>query len=253
MAKFMLLGLCLVAAAVSSDRSRAILTNDDVIQLLRAGFEEGLVLQAVEIHEGRFDLSPAGVANLRKAAVGERVIAAMLSRARSRPSASRTEPTLLEPGVYVKRGETYADVPAETVNWRIVSAGGQLTVQPFGRLTLSGRIASGHSSLRLTGPIELLIVCPAAVSPSEYRLLRAEENDDWREFRVEAALSGSVLLGLSGGEKYNIGMELDRSFDLGVRVKLGSLRKGEYGLIPPGLVQDGQLTPVGHIYTFTVD
>lgn len=253
MVRFILLGICVFVAVARPDQARLLLTNEDVIQLLRAGLEETLVLQAVDIHDSRFDLSPEGLANLRKANVGERVIAAMVSKSRSIAEGHQMRPTLLEPGVYVKRGETYADLPIEAVNWRATPAIGQVIGSTLGRISLTGRVANAHSGLRLTGPIELLVVCPPGLSASEYRLLRAEGNDDWRDFRIGAAFSGGTLLGLGTAEKYEVTFDVDKSFDLGVRFRLGILRKGEYGLVPPGLIEGGQVTPVGRVYTFTVD
>lgn len=245
-----MLGICLVAAVARSDQARLLLTNEDITQLVRAGFDESLVLQAVDIHDTRFDLSPEAIATLKRAGVRENVIVAMQSKASAK---RRTRESLLEPGVYAKRGDTYVDVPTETVNWLVVSASGQVAGTAIDRWILSGRIERAYSPLRLRGPIELLLVSPASVSPSEYRLLRADESDDWREFRAEAALSGGVLLALGGDEKHRIGADIDKSFDLGVRLWLGILRNGQYGLTPPGLMENGHLTAMGRMYTFTVD
>jgi hypothetical protein len=86
------------------------LTNDDIVNLLRAGFSEPVVLQAVQINSSKLDVSRQALASLRAAGVGEAVIAAM-SADRSRPEHSR----LLDPGVYVKRGDVYAIVEAVPV------------------------------------------------------------------------------------------------------------------------------------------
>ena len=100
--------VCLTASIALAEDVRRPLTNEDVIRLVRAGFAEPLIRQAVEINPSQFDVSRAGVASLRSAGVPEAVLTAM-SRDRSRPEHLR----LLDAGIYVKRGDAYTLVEAD--------------------------------------------------------------------------------------------------------------------------------------------
>lgn len=53
------------------------MTNDSVVGLVEAGFSEGTIIRRIEQSPVEFDLSPAGLAELRRRRVGEPVIEAM--------------------------------------------------------------------------------------------------------------------------------------------------------------------------------
>jgi hypothetical protein len=235
---------CIAAAFAMSDEVRAPLTNDDVIRLLKAGFEEEVVLQAIDMCPRRFDLSRAALADLRKTGVPESVIAAMSAK----PSIAQ-HVRLLDPAVYVKRGDVYALVEAEPIAWQATAP--RVAAGDLAHVTLVGRVENLMSHLSLTGPAELLIVASPGTSAAQYQILRAAEKDDLREFRADAAVRNGVLLGLSG--KPPVTAAVDGSFDLGVRVLLGSLARGEYGVVPPGLLSGGRVREQGTIYTFRIE
>ena len=88
---------------------------------------------------------------------------------------------------------------------------------------------------------------------SEYQLFRAQTKDGAREVNGEAALRARKLLGLGGGDGLAFSTLLDHSFDLGARAPLRMLRKGEYVLVPPGLIVAGQVVSTSDVYTFAVD
>jgi hypothetical protein len=232
--------VCIAVAFAMSDEVRPPLTNDDVISLFKAGWGEPVLLKAITISRRHFDLSPGALASLRKEGLSETVIAAMRSGRTPTPHLR-----LLEPGVYVKRGDVYALVEPEAITWQGQSAeeaAGQVT-----RSTFVGRVDARNTHLSLTAPAELLFVSADSEPAAQYHLLRAEVKEDYREFRVEALCKGGVLLALSG--KSAVPAVLDDTFDLGVRVLLGSLHRGEYGVVPLG----GRFSPDGRIYTFSIE
>lgn len=232
--------VCIAVAFAMSDQVRPPLTNEDVIALFKAGFSEPVILQAIEINTPHFDLSATALKDLKNAGAGEAVIAAM---AASRSASQHLR--LLDPGVYVKRGDAWALVEAEPVAWQVrgaESSRGQVL-----RASLTGRVENRTSHLSLTGPAELLIVAEPGASAADYQILRADDREDYREFRADAAVRGDVILGLSGSPY--VTAVRDNTFDLGVRVLLGTLRKGEYGVVP----QLRRSTPDGRIYTFSID
>ena len=53
------------------------LTNDNVVELVEAGFSEGTIIRRIEQSPVAFDLSPEKLADLRKHRVSEKILTAM--------------------------------------------------------------------------------------------------------------------------------------------------------------------------------
>lgn len=249
MRKFVVLGVCLCSAWARSGKVSPPLTTDDIASLLEAGFGEPLIVHVIESSGVHLDRESEAVARLRKWGAGDNIISAIHSA--SEKPAPRLP--LLDPGVYVKRLDAYALVPPEPIEWRGSSSAVRAGESTFTRISITGRTDRRNSPLVENGEIELLIVCGAGDSASEYRLLRGEVKEESREFRAEAALRDGVLLGIGAASASAIPMRVDKRFDLGVRFLLNSLPKGEYGLIRSNVVTGGQVIPAGVIYTFSVE
>lgn len=234
-------------SAAATDTPRQPLTNADVIRFVDFDLAESVVLQVVAVNPSQFDLSPGAVETLRRAGVGDKVLAAMA--ASSKPPTRHLE--ILESGVYIKRGQAYALVDTEPVIWR-----GKIShvrrEEGIGKLALAGRVENRSSFLRLNGPSELLVVCGPGEQPAEYQVLRADIKDDGREFRAEAVLKDGRLLGFASPDK-EVTVETDNKFDLGVRILLSDLPRGEYALAPPIRIGAGQMPPPGKVYPFTIE
>jgi hypothetical protein len=71
--------ICLVAVAVGTAQGPKPLTNDDVVQMVKAGFDEGTTITAIDAADSNFDTSVQGMLALKGAGVSEKVIAAMLN------------------------------------------------------------------------------------------------------------------------------------------------------------------------------
>jgi hypothetical protein len=237
--------VAVVGLAVASETARQPLTNDDIIKLVRSGFGEPLLLQAIESQLGNFNLSATAVAELRRVGVGESLIAAMM---RTQKSAAPHVP-LLEPGVYYKGSDAYALVRVETVDWTAVHS----NAEGFTRVRLTGQVGNKTSWLSLQPRGELLIVCQPGHTAFDYHLLRAEVRAAWREFHADGIVRGEKLIALANNDATAARVEFDETFDLGVRVLLNTLRPGEYGLVPPDLLVDGRVRDSGTIYTFAIE
>jgi len=69
------------------------LTNADVLQMVKAGLRESLIIKAVEANDTAFDTSASALIGLKHAGVAENIIDAMLLAARERrPSTPPTKP-----------------------------------------------------------------------------------------------------------------------------------------------------------------
>ena len=245
----LLLIVCLAVVRTGADTLTPPLTNHDVIALVKAGFREALIVHAINSGDTRFDVSSEAVAALRRAGVGESVIAAMCKTEHRSAQHLR----LLNPGVYFKGADAYALVDTEPVEWRSATSAVHSIEGTFTRVSLVGRVENRNARQRLSGVPELLMVDDGDASASGYQLLRGEIKQEWREFRAEAALRNGKLIGLSSSEQAAFAVHVDAEFDLGIRWFLKGLPKGEYGLVPAGIMTGGHVMPRGRIYTFSIN
>ena len=72
---------CLVVAKPTLAQSKKPLTNADVVQMVKAGFDEQTVVKAIQANETHFDVSPQALLARKDSGVGQKIIQAMLSSA----------------------------------------------------------------------------------------------------------------------------------------------------------------------------
>jgi hypothetical protein len=86
----------LIAVPVSAQADKP-LTNDDILQMIKAGFDEETVVKAIAASSTNFDISVGGLLALKQAGVSEQIIKAMLdAEARKRSSAAAVTPSALQ-------------------------------------------------------------------------------------------------------------------------------------------------------------
>jgi len=227
-----------------------VFTNDDVLKMVKAGFKEETIIEAIRANEPRYDTSVEALVTLKNAGVSEMVISTMLAAARDRASAPNIDGeggTLPgEIGVYALKDGRYVELAAEAVDWRSKFFNPTTTVGSLTKSRLTAQLKKPQSSLQLSGAVELLVVCPEGVSATQYHFLRAEPNKDKREFRVDfQVLNNGLLLALGGSGKSAVQFEAERVGAGKFRVLLRELDKGEYAFLPPGTV--------AHPVTLSVD
>lgn len=273
-------------ACIAWGQGRAPLGNDDVVKLVRAGFGEAVLLEAIEVNETGFDTSPQALLGLKEARVSERVMSAMLSKAQAQKPAGKPDLERLEPGVYVRTKDGYMPLEPE-----ILSCCTRLGMSTS-PVHLLAEALSPHSRTVVPSSAEFLIVCAPEVANCDYQLLRAgprvrraawgwKEEEAVRVFGVRASIDRGELLSLEGFRwdakviSPRLSFEQEKLSDRAFRIRPPELAKGEYGFLPlpppgeenvaPGLVRRGtsqprkparprekNVTPVGRIYTFSV-
>src|SRR5260370_30468057 len=131
------------------------LTNDWIVKMVKAGLREDVIVNVIGLEPGKYSLSPDDLIALKNANVSPRVITAMMNRSQSGattspppaavpPVAQASQiPSVDEIGVYYKKGDKWADVQPEVVNWK---TGGVLK-----RIGTAG-ILKGDVDRRLQGP-----------------------------------------------------------------------------------------------------
>src|SRR5690349_21838452 len=93
-------------------QSKKPLTNDDVIQLVKAQLQEKLLVRTIETQESAFDLSSQGLVALKNAGVPDTVLGAMLEvQAKGQSAPASHDP--FNVGVSSPSGDLPAGLPAE--------------------------------------------------------------------------------------------------------------------------------------------
>jgi len=78
-----------VAAGLAFAQTKKVLANDDVVQMVKAGFDEDTIINAIKANDTTLDVSVQALMDLKNAGVGKKVIDAMLdAEARKKPTAS---------------------------------------------------------------------------------------------------------------------------------------------------------------------
>jgi hypothetical protein len=230
-------------------------TNDDVIQMVRAGFNEETIIEAIRANKQNYDTSVEALVKLKNGGVSERVISAMLTAAQAKLTSPRSggEGVALpdEAGVYVLKDDRYVELATEAVDWRSKFFSPVTTTGNLTRSQLIAQLKGLRSPLQLSGDVELLIVCMEGVTAAEYHLMLAELNKDNRDFRVNfQTLRGDVLIAIGGAGKSAMRFESEKIGAGKYRVRLRDLKNGEYAFLPPGTTTISGVLPSGKLYTF---
>ena len=216
------------------------LTNDDVVQMTKAGFDQNTIVKAIETSKPSFDTSAQALLSLKAVNVTDTVITAMLSAGDAKAvnasganvrSTAAVDAMPTEVGIFLKKGTHLIEVDPEIVNWR---TGGVLKMAMSGGLMgghINGSVRNPHSRVFVSVPAEFLIRCPENVAASEYQLLKLHEKGDRREFRT---LTGGAMHASGGSDRDAINFDFDKVAPRTYRVRLAELKKGEYGFLGSG-------------------
>ena len=270
----LLAAILLFAALPAFSQGNKPLTNDDVVQMVKGGFDESTTIAAIDAADTNFDTSVQALMALKAAGVSEKVISAMLAATKKKaeaakgpaqssaaPPAAAQKPDVPDDvGVYTKIKDALAEVYPEIVDWK---SGGVAKTMFLGTKGHINAVVNGpKSKLQLGMPMEFVIKCTEGVTPAEYMLLKLDEKNDRREFR---AVTGGFYHSSGGVEKNAIKFDFQKIAPRTYKVVLTGLKKGEYGILPPGggsvgavgggasgqTVQGGSMQS-GKLYTFGV-
>jgi len=260
-----------------------ILTNDSVIQLLKVGISEDVIISKIQKTKHSFDLSVNGMVALKQAGVSDRLMHFMMdptkppeTKAGSSPDIPATAPATpaapkeapktaetiatapaapnlpTEMGVYASKEGQWAEISPEIVNWQ---TGGWLkSVASAGIVKgdLNGKINGAHSPNAVKAPLEFVIVASEGVAITEFQLIRLREKDKSREFRT---VTGGVFHASGGATRDLVQFEGSKIASRTFSVKLSNLGAGEYGFLPPSVQAGsggGTAANLGKMYTFRV-
>jgi hypothetical protein len=250
------------------------LDNKAVLKMAKAGLSAEIVAATVNANPGHYDVSPDAMIALKKAGVGDAVIAAMIAKnsgggapapasaggagfaLASAPSAASNAnglpPGIDSVGVYVKdAGGNWAEVDAEVVNFKTGGALKHISSVGIVKGDLNGNVAGFHSRLGLHSPAEFILYVPEGTSPGEYQLIRFRVSSNSREFR---SLTGGVAHTSGGAVRDTVEFTTKKIAPRVYQVTVGGdTGKGEFGFLPPLESAGGKnISSSGKIYTFTL-
>jgi len=264
---------------LSSDE---ILTNDSVIQLLKAGIPEDLIIAKIRDSRHIFDLSVQGLVALKEGGVSDRLMRFLMDTTKppevktiaavtpppqappAAPVAPKEPPKAAEPpaaksdpgfpeeaGVYLKSGKQWVEIEPEVVVWQTGGTLKRFATAGIVQGDVNGRIKGVHSATPVKTPAEFLIVAPEGVTLAEYQLIHLRELRDAREFRT---VTGGLFSASGGATRDAIPFEGTKVLSRTFSVILSALEEGEYGFLPAtGGGSPTSSSNVGKMYTFQVN
>ncbi len=236
------------------------LDNEAVIRMTLADVGDSIIAQAVRTQSGHYRTGPDDIIALKKAGVSERVISAMLARSSGltqRPDLRPVEITPLspdvdDPGVYFKNKQgQWEPVSPELVKYRDGGALKSVFTNNIVKKDRNGVVSGGKASLSIAPGTEMMILAPRQADPVEYLIVRFREHSDRREFRIQ---TGNVFHSETGTDRDQLEIPIhkvtSRVFSFTVPA---DLKKGQYGVLPPGSASTPGISYAGKMYTFAVN
>jgi hypothetical protein len=249
-----ILALCAMTAAAQG------MSNEAVIKMAKAGLGEDIIVSTIKTQPGKYATGLDDLIALKTAGVSDKVIAAMMEKTATPAVAAPTAmtatvgggaaPIVSEVGVYFKKGDVWADLPPEVVNFKSGGVLKQIGTAGIVKGDKNGHLNGEHSHTQLKTPVSLLVYTPEGVAISEYQLVRLREQKDSREFRT---VTGGVLHESGGATRDLIQFESKKIAPRTYEVALPNIGSGEFGLLPPaGADATASSGRLGKIYSFRV-
>lgn len=85
----LVLGPLFLTQNVTAAQARKALTNDDIVNMTKQGFDAALIIKAIQTNDAQFDVSPQALIDLKGAGVSQQVMDAMMT-AESNQQAAQT-------------------------------------------------------------------------------------------------------------------------------------------------------------------
>ncbi len=254
----------LLVAAVSlslpgaTSLAQEVLTNDSVIQMVKAGLPEAVVIAKIKGTASKFDLKTDSLVSLKKAGVSDKVLEAMVSAGSGSPAAAAapTTTTPAPPGPAVAAGALknqdviYQLVSGKYVEMFATSANLETNMSFFqskSEVVLEGRKAQYRTSEKQ--PVFL-----STYSSTDAPLVRLKQGDDHNDRNLKIGsgafmpFGGTQKMGVRNEDKIPVTIERDARGFYKVSPS-ATLPPGEYGFI----LATGFGAGSGKIYDFGVD
>jgi hypothetical protein len=243
--------------ASSQQVSKRKLSNQDVLDMVSLGLGDDVILEKIKsAPETDFATDLESLKALKAAKVSDPVIRVMINpKAASAPAApSAAAPAAANPdvpediGVYIRVRGKLAEVTPEVVGWKTGGVLKSMATYGVTKGHVNGTIQGPKSALQVGNDAEFIVKCPEGTAVTEYQLLRLDMKGDRREFR---AMTGGIMHQSGGAEKNAEKFDYEKIAPRVFKIKLPPLKKGEFGILPPGSTS-GNVASSGKLYTFGV-
>jgi hypothetical protein len=263
-----------LAFCSASAQEKKPFTNADVLQMTKSGFQESMIVKAIEANDTNFDVSVQALTDLKNAGVSQSEIEAMLAaEAKKHGSASEAKPANMPPpdpndprsphesGIYWLAKQATA---SRIVRVEATSYPGQKAKPGFGSATVKAVVPPPHAALRIGDASPEfwfyfdeksagLSQTPSGASkPEDFVLAKMEVKSKDRELVVAKA---TALGGISNGVRPEDAVPVDvQKVAPGIYkvTPVKPLAAGEYCFLPSG----GAGAFVGYggrVYDFGID
>jgi hypothetical protein len=234
------------------------MNNSSVIQLIKAGLSDDLVITTINSSAGNYDTSTNGLIALKGAGISDKVISAIMRKntAATQPAPAAAASSSLPAGIdevgvyYMDKDGKWNPLMPEVVNFK---TGGVLKSFASGGVIkgdVNGHLQGPKAKLQLVTPVALAVYAPEGVSISEYQLLHLRSNTDSREFR---SVTGGIMHVSGGAMRDLIEFQPEKIAPRVFQIKLqANAGRGEFGLLPPGAVGSSNMGSSGKIYSFGI-
>lgn len=243
MSRKCLLVLLLITVAAGQET----LTNEGVVNLVKSGMSEDLIMNVISKQPAAFALGAADLVGLKSAGVSERIITAMVNKSSggtAAPAAATTPSVLTEKGIYYKKNNEYLELLSEDVNWKTSGAMKSIASAGIIKKDLKGSIMGVSSRNFLQAPVEIVISPPSGMSINDYILLPLRPNKGVREFEVGPVNQKSGVS--KGAIEFGVEKVGPNAFRM---VFTSPLDPGEYGILTAKSV-GGVGGSASRMYTF---
>jgi hypothetical protein len=257
----LLLAACLLVSSTASVSGQEVMTNETVIQMVKAGLSESIILAKMRSSQTKFDTRTESLIALKQAGTPEKVMQAIISggappastaAAASAPAASGPSAAVAPAPQGSHRGPLYHVSGSKQVELIGISGDIETSRAPFsGRkteLVLSGNKAKYRTSDRQ--PVFL-----SSSEPADVPLVKLDPGKNDRNLRVSSSFragpysGSSSQRGIRTEDRVDVEAERDNSGLFRIRPR-APLAPGEYAFV---ITRSYGTIPVGMVYDFGVD
>ncbi len=225
------------------------LSNQDVIDMVKAGLSEKTVTRVIRSSQTQFDTSSETLIYLRNLGISDAILSAMLVGGKHKAGPANPHAWPTDVGIYWIKDGKPVEMGADVVEYKTGGVAKKVLTDGLDKGHTNGVVNGPHSKVRSALPAEFVIVTFEGVTPSEYILVKLDEKSDRREFRRE---TNGVVHKSSGPARNAVDFNSEKLAPHTYRVRLANLAPGEYGFLPPIGARNHSASASGRIYAFSV-
>lgn len=234
--------LAILVLGYGQSLAQDVLTNDDIVKLVKGGLPEAVIIQKIRTSERKFDTSADGLIALKGAGVPDKVIEAMVAPAAG-TAAAPAPPTDAPAIVHV--------VGSDQKPLKGVLGNVEVSVHPFGGSRQEVVLPDNRAQYRITGQDPVFL---SANPDHQWVLVRLKPGKRDRNLPMSKSSGwwnyGGHTFRHGVDPKYAINLVTEPGPDGSVRIKAAEpLKPGEYGFVA---ATRGQIN-LNEVFDFAID